>query len=88
MQEDSNISPTIYLNAYFEAYQSGQATLGMVIDDVMEVYERNRVNRTVDVRQFLNFDMVKNRIVFKLINTEKIRNCSKMFHIYRFMICR
>ena len=71
MQDDSNISPTIYLNAYFEAYQSGQATLGMVIDDVMEVYERNRVNRTVDVRQFLNFDMVKNRIVFKLINTEK-----------------
>lgn len=77
MQDDSNISPTIYLNTYYEAYQSGQATLSMVIDDVMEVYERNRVNRTVDVHQFLNFDMVKNRIVYKLINTEKNRELLK-----------
>ena len=71
MQEDSNISPTIYLNTYYEAYQSGQATLGMVLDEVMDVYERNRVNRSIDVRQFLNYEMVKRRIVYKLINTEK-----------------
>lgn len=71
MRDDSNISPTIYLNTYYDAYRSGQTTLGMVIDDVMEVYERNKVNRSVDMRNFLNYEAVKNRIVYKLINTEK-----------------
>lgn len=71
MQDDSNISPTIYLNNYYEAYENGQATLGMVINDVMDVYNRNKVNRKLDMRYFLNYESVKSRIVLKLINTEK-----------------
>ena len=71
MQDDSNISPTIYLNNYYEAYESGQATLGMVINDVMDVYNKNKVNRKLDMRYFLNYESVKGRIVMKLIHTEK-----------------
>lgn len=71
MQDDSNISPTIYLNNYYEAYENGQATLGMVINDVMDVYNKNKVNRKLDMRYFFNYESIKNRIVFKLINTEK-----------------
>jgi len=71
MQDDSNISPTIYLNNYYEAYENGQATLGMVINDVMDIYNKNKVNRTLDMEYFLNYESVKGRIVLKLINTEK-----------------
>ena len=70
-QDDSNISPTIYLNSYYDAYRNGQATLGGIVDEVLEVYERNRVNRSIDMRQFLDYDIVKHRIVYKLINTEQ-----------------
>lgn len=73
MQDDSNISPTIYLNNYYEAYENGQTTLGMVINDVMDVYNKNRVNRKLDMRYFLNYESIKSRIVLKLINTEKNR---------------
>ena len=62
MQDDSNISPTIYLNNYYEAYESGQATLGMVINDVMDVYNKNKVNRKLDMRYFLNYESIKGRI--------------------------
>ena len=71
MQDDSNISPTIYLNPYYDAYENGETTLGTVIDEVIDTYERNKVNRSIDMRFFLDYDSVKTRITYKLINTEK-----------------
>lgn len=71
MQDDSNISPTIYLNNYFEEYVSGRVTLVSVVNDVMDTYHRNKVNQSVDMRYFLNYDSVKQHIVYKLVNTEK-----------------
>ena len=70
-QDDSNISPTIYLNNYYEEYMKGRATLLNVVNDVMDTYHRNKVNQSVDMRYFLDYERVKDRIVYKLINTEK-----------------
>ena len=73
MQDDRNISPTIYLNPYYDAYENGDTTLGTVIDEVIDTYERNKINRSIDMKFFLNYETVKSRIIFKLINTEKNR---------------
>lgn len=70
-QDDSNISPTIYLNSYYEEYIKGRATLVNVVNDVMDTYRRNKVNQSVDMRYFLNYESVKERIIYKLVNTEK-----------------
>ena len=73
MQDDSTISPTIYLNPYYDAYENGDTTLGTVIDEVIDTYERNKINRSIDMKFFLNYETVRSRIIFKLINTEKNR---------------
>ena len=73
MQDDSNISPTIYLNNYYEEYTNGRVTLINVVNDVMDTYNRNKVNQSVDMRSFLNYESVKQSIVYKLVNTEKNR---------------
>ena len=73
MQDDSNISPTIYLNNYYEDYENGETTLGMVINDVIDVYNRNKVNRNIDMRYLFDYESVKKQVVLKLINTEKNR---------------
>lgn len=73
MQDDSNISPTIYLNNYYEEYANGRATLVNVVNDVMDTYHRNKVNQSVDMRYFLNYESVQQRIIYKLVNTEKNR---------------
>ena len=73
MQDDSNISPAIYLNPYYDAYENGDTTLGTVIDEVIDTYERNKINRSIDMKFFLNYETVRSRIIFKLINTEKNR---------------
>lgn len=77
MQDDSNISPTIYLNPYYDAYENGDTTLGTVIDEVIDTYERNKINRSIDMKFFLNYETVRSRIIFKLINTEKNRELLK-----------
>lgn len=71
MQDDSNISPTIYLNNYYEEYTSGRVTLVNVVNDVMDTYNRNKVNQSVDMRYFLNYESVKQNVIYKLVNTEK-----------------
>lgn len=71
MQDDSNISPTIYLNSYYDAYEDGLVSFRSVVNDVMDTYNRNKVNRSVDMRYFLDFSRVKDSIIYKLVNTEK-----------------
>ncbi len=68
LQGDSNISPTIYLNHYYEAYEKGDVTLRCIVDDVLDTYERNKVNRSVDMRFFMKYESIKDRIIFKLIH--------------------
>ena len=71
LQGDSNISPTIYLNRYYEAYENGEITLRCIVDDVLDTYERNKVSRSIDMRFFMNYENIKSRIIFKLVHAER-----------------
>jgi hypothetical protein len=71
MEDDSNISPTIYLNNYYEAYENGHVTIISVVNDVMDIYNKNKLKGNVDMKYFLDFEQVKDRIVYKLVNTDK-----------------
>ena len=70
LQEGCNISPTIYLNDYYGAFQNGTATLGMIADDVMDLYGRNNPGKSINMDYFLDYEAIKHRIVYKLINTD------------------
>lgn len=70
MQDDCNISPTIYLNHYYKEYVYGMTSLESVVDAVMNTYNNNRISTCVDMQYFLNFEQVKQSIVYKLINTD------------------
>lgn len=70
-ENDSNISPTIYLNNYYQDYVNGKTTVANVVDDVISTYQKNKINQFVDMRYFLNYGNVRSRIIYKLINTGK-----------------
>lgn len=72
-ENDNNISPTIYLNDYYQDYMNGRTTLDGVITGVMGTYHKNKINQNVDMGYFLDYGKVRQRIVYKLINTEKNR---------------
>lgn len=71
MKDDSNISPTIYLEEFYKSYINDDVSIKSIVDDIMEIYNRNKVNRSVDIQCFTDYDSIRERIVYKLINTEK-----------------
>lgn len=65
---DTNIAPTIYLNSYFDKFSDGVMDLDDVVESIIDTYSRHN-SVTFDVSTFTDFDAVKNRICYKLVNT-------------------
>ncbi len=65
-----NVSPTIYLEEYYEWYERGK-TLGEIVKDIHSFYVDIRQNESWDYGNALNWEGVRGRVVFKLINTRK-----------------
>lgn len=71
-----SISPTIYLNEYYEEYQKG-TTLPEIVDEIREVYRETRLTMTLDTDFYSDFDRVKGAVAFKLINYRRNRELLK-----------
>lgn len=71
VENDNNVFPTIYLNNYYQDYVNGKTTIANVVNDVISTYQKNKINQCVDMRYFLNYEKVRPRIIYKLINTGK-----------------
>ena len=67
-----NISPTIYLEEYYDSYTKGKP-LSCIVSELIEFYESIKKEEPWDCGRILNYEGVKDRIVFKLINTAKNR---------------
>lgn len=68
-----NISPTIYLEEYYESYLKGNS-LADTADDVINFFNLIRRKQSWDEESILTYEGVKEKIVFKLVNTEKNRD--------------
>ena len=65
---DSNISPTIYLENFYEKMQQDNEDLNSILSEIAEVRVRHEVSNVFDTDDIMNWDRVKDRIVPKLIN--------------------
>lgn len=70
LREGQNASPTIYLNSFYEMLEDGM-DLDSVVKKILEVYVRSLPQSKVDMEFFKDFELVKDRIVYRLINREK-----------------
>ncbi len=66
----SNVYPTIYLEPYWNLYESG-TPLGEVVERILTAYRDARPNKGIDFSFFEDFDKVKEGICFRLINGER-----------------
>ena len=77
----SNISPTIYLNYYYDQYLSGKS-LSTILEDIMLSYHKNMPKQNIDISFFTDFTKVKERIIFKLVNYDRNKELlSKVPHV-------
>ena len=66
--EDSNITPTIYLNQYFKEYENGEA-----LDDLMKGVADMQVShdgKEFDVSRITDFESVEDNIRLKLVSAD------------------
>ncbi len=65
-----NIAPTIYLNAFYDMYLNGM-DMEDVIHCIMDTYKKGEIKDSIDMEFFCNFEKVKDRIAYRLINAER-----------------
>lgn len=73
LQEGVNISPTIYLEEYYEQYQEGRE-LNEICSCILALYEKVKAEKSLDTGQILCYEKVKGNLLCKLINFPNNRN--------------
>lgn len=80
-----NVTPTIYLNSFWEAYEGG-VTFADIIKKIISIYKEDGIGRKIDVSFFQDFEKVKEKLCFRLVNRERTGSSWKKCRIFRYLI--
>jgi len=67
--EDVNVSPTIYLESFYEDLQNGKS-MDEVLDNIAAVYTEHALDKDFDVSQITNFEAVEDKIIPRVVGIE------------------
>ena len=70
LAKEQNVSPTIYLNPFWEAYEGG-VTLGELTRRILQIYREDTPKGNIDMSFFRKFEFVKDRICYRLIHAKQ-----------------
>lgn len=65
--KDTKVIPTIYMESFYHMYQA-EVSLDYIAKKILEVYKRDMPKKEVDMSFFRDFEKVKNRIIYRLVN--------------------
>ena len=68
-QKGINISPTIYLEEYYEKYVNGYH-VEEIVNDILELYYEVRLQKSWDEEKIRSYESMKEKIVYRLVNYE------------------
>ncbi len=69
MGKESNVAPSIYLEEFYTDHCDGR-DMDDIVNDILKLYAKNRDCGNLDVNLFNNFEEIRSRITYKLINYE------------------
>lgn len=72
-QKGINASPTIYLERYYDKYVSGES-LDSIASDLISTYSHNKLDESIDVDFFPDYEKVRDKLFCKVINTQLNEN--------------
>lgn len=76
IQQDLNISPTIYLTPYYHRYLDG-VNIEEICDDIWNTYRTHRPQDNFDISRFTDYEKAQSHIVFRLVNQEQNKELLK-----------
>ena len=62
------VSPTIYLNSYYERYREG-IPFNSIIKEILEIYQDNSSVTDLDFSILNDFSQLREKVAYKLIHT-------------------
>lgn len=65
-----NISPTIYLEEFYQRFSEGES-MDEIVEDILNFYKTIRCDRSWNASRIERYESIRDKIVFKLIHTEK-----------------
>ncbi|MCI8561659.1 MAG: hypothetical protein HFH03_11155 [Dorea sp.] len=68
-QKDINISPTIYLEGYYQQFQCG-SPLEYIISDILRLYHEVRFQKPWGEEKISDYSKVHDKIIYRLVNRE------------------
>ena len=68
-----NVAPTIYLEWYWQRYLEGE-DVDTIAEMIITENEKYSIDKNLDVEDFLNFDRIRDKVMYKLINYEMNRD--------------
>lgn len=83
-EDDLDISPTIYLEEYFEHFERG-CTVEMVVYEILQLYEEVRVQKKWDYEMFERFEMISDKVIYRLVSFEKNKELLESVPYVKFM---
>ena len=70
MGKMEHIAPTIYLNDYKRQFDAGRS-LESILEELISIYKNNRNPDILPAENYFDFELLKDKIVIKVIGTEK-----------------
>lgn len=83
LEDEINISATIYLEPYYEVYED--TGMEYIVDRLERVYEENKPEQSFDISKILDYESIKEDLRAKLINYELNRDFLKEVPHRRFL---
>lgn len=84
MEDGTNISPTLYLNYYYESYQDG-TDFSSILDSILFTYHSNKPCGKINTSFFTDYRNIEHRIAYKLIHYEKNKHLLPDIPHYRYL---
>ena len=69
-EQGQNVVPTIYLDTFLEAYESG-ATFQSILNRLLDICREKASKKAIDMDFFRSFEDVRDRICYRLIGKER-----------------
>ena len=69
-KEGEHVSPSIHMQDFYEDYLDGKSTVFDIGREIVKIYRLNCDNSSEDAKNYDNFDYIKDKLAFKLINAK------------------
>ena len=76
MKRGTNASPTIYLKCYYDEYVSGKS-IDDIIKEIFNMFSCDVDDFDFNIEEFTDFEKIKDKIAYKVINTAKNKKLLK-----------